>query len=314
VNQSIPVELFAKGYRVKGTDICIDPLEPVRCAIITHAHGDHAVEGHETVYCSPGTAALIKERYRFPAKTIKAIPFGETFNVSGISFSLHPAGHILGSSQIRWQAEGKTIVFTGDFKREADPSCEPFEMVTCDVLITEVTFGQKGKTHPPAEAIVAELERYKGLNLIIGAYNLGKSQRLTRLISDHAPTFRIMIHPYMVGYHKVYEQFGFKLGKWEPYKREVFKHQRNIIYLVSPHAIKNLKADKHVLKAIATGWDEKAANYNFPLPVSDHADWPALLATIHESGAKEIYTMHGDGQMIAGELRDEHLKIYHLGE
>ena len=210
--------------------------------------------------------------------------------------------------------DGKTVLFTGDFKCEPDPSCEAFEPVKCDILITEVTFGQKGKTHPDPEAVIAGLERYKGLNLIIGAYNLGKSQRLTRLINDHAPFFRVMIHPYMVGYHKIYEKFGFHLGKWEPYKREVFKHQRNIIYLVSPHALKNLKADKHVLRAVATGWDEKAANYNFPVPVSDHADWPALLATINKSGAREVYTMHGEGHVIAQEFKDTGMNIYHLNE
>lgn len=276
------------------------------CAIISHAHGDHAVEGHETVYCSEGTAALIKSRFKYAAKTIHIVPFGETFHIQNIPFSLHGAGHMLGSSQVKWQKDGLIYNYTGDYKREKDNSCEPFEVVKCDVLITEVTFGKENKVHPPAEESVAALSRYNGLNLMLGAYNLGKSQRLTRLINDHLPEYRVVIHPKMVAYHKIYESLGFDLGKWEPYKREQFKNEKGIIYLVPPPVLLNFRPGAHFLRAFATGWDEKHAMYDFPFFVSDHADWPSLLKTILESEAKIVYTIHGDGEdlKVAPELKN----------
>ncbi len=294
----LPLDALSKGYRIPGTEIYIDPLEPVRCAIISHAHGDHAVEGHENVYCSAGTAALISKRFTYPAKKIFEMPFGETVTIEGIKVSLHPAGHMLGSSQVRWEKDGKIIVYSGDYKREEDKSCEPFEIVKCDTFITEVTFGQQDKTHPPAAEIIAALNTHDGLNMLIGAYNLGKAQRLTRLINDNLPSYRVMIHSKMVAYHKVYESMGFSLGPWEPYKREAFKNQKNIIYLVSPATLLNFRPAKHFIRAFATGWEEKAARYDFSVQVSDHADWPSLIRTIKECEAKEIFTIHGEGETL----------------
>ncbi len=310
MNKELPLEALAKGYRIPGTDIHIDPLEPVRCAIISHAHGDHAVEGHENVYCSPGTAALISKRYTYPAKKIFEMPFNSSFTLNGVSISLHPAGHMLGSSQIRWEKDGLINVYSGDYKRETDKSCEAFEVVKCDNFITEVTFGQKDKVHPPAGDIIASLSRFDGINMLIGAYNLGKAQRLTRLINDHLPGYRVMIHAKMIAYHKVYESMGFPLGLWEPYKREAFKHQKNIIYLVSPSTLLNFRPSRHFIRALATGWEEKSSRYDFPIPVSDHADWPALIRTIHECGASGVYTIHGDGEPLkyAKELSGVHIQ------
>ncbi len=290
-----PLEALPKGYRIPGTDIHIDPLEPVRCAIISHAHGDHAVEGHEHVYCSEGTAALISKRFKYPAKKIHILPFGEQFTLEGYVISLHGAGHMLGSSQIRWEKDQHVTVYSGDYKREEDASCEPFEVVKCDTFITEVTFGQQDKIHPPSHEIIAALSRFNGMNLMIGAYNLGKAQRLTRLFQDVLPSYRVMIHAKMVPYHRVYESMGMQLGKWEPYKREIFKNEKNIVYFVSPTTLLNFRPARHYLRAFATGWDEKASRYDFMLPVSDHADWPSLVRTIRECEAKSVFTIHGDG-------------------
>jgi len=305
VKTKSPLESSGKGYRLPGTNIFLDPLEPVSCAIISHAHGDHAVEGHETVYCSEGTAALIKSRFKYAAKTIHILPFGETFTLEGIPFSLHAAGHMLGSSQVKWKKDGLVYNYTGDYKREADKSCEPYETVKCNVLITEVTFGKENKVHPPAEESVASFLQYKDINLMIGAYNLGKSQRLTRLINDFASEFRVMIHPKMIPYHKIYESLGFELGKWEPYKREKFKNERGIIYLVPPPVLMNFRPGNHFLRAFATGWDEKHRLYDFPFAVSDHVDWPSLIKTILESEAEEVFTIHGNGEDLktASELK-----------
>lgn len=306
-----PLIRSAKGFLIPGTEIHIDPLEPVPCAVISHAHGDHAVEGHETVYCSSGTAALLRSRFKYPAKQINVIPFHQPFVIGHTELHLTPAGHMLGSSQIVWKRDGLRFCYTGDYKREDDKSCEPYFATACDVLITEVTFGQTNKVHPPAEEIVASLSQFKDINLMIGAYNLGKSQRLTRLINDHAPQFRVMVHPNMVAYHHIYEQEGFPLGKWEPYKREQFKQQKSIVYLLPPTSLFNFRPGKHYLRGLATGWTEQGKRYDFPFPVSDHADWPSLIRTIRESGAHTVYTIHGDGAPLqqAPELKDIHILL-----
>ncbi len=296
---NLPLIHTIHGYRIPGTEIYIDPLVPVAHAIISHAHGDHAVEGHENVYCSPGTAALILSRFRYPARRLHTKNFGESFDLEGIPFSLHAAGHMLGSSQVKWMREGKSLIYTGDYKRQPDPSCEPFELVPCDVFITETTFAQPGKRHPDDESLLPLLNKVNDVNLMIGAYSLGKAQRLTRLISTHFPEVRIMVHPKIVPYHKVYEQQGFSLGTWEPYKREAFKHQQKIIYLVPPPVLLNFRPGKHFLRAFATGWEEKHSRYDFAFPMSDHADWPALIHTILESRAALVYTIHGDGKALA---------------
>jgi putative mRNA 3-end processing factor len=142
------------------------------------------------------------------------------FHLEQIPFSLHSAGHMLGSSQIRWERGGQRIVYTGDYKRQNDTSCDPFEVVACDIFITETTFAQPGKVHPPDSELIEILRKANETNLMIGAYNLGKAQRLTRMIQSAFPEMRIMIHPKIVPYHKIYENMGFSLGKWEPYKRE----------------------------------------------------------------------------------------------
>lgn len=309
----LPLERHARGYRIPGSSIHIDPLDPVRYAVVSHAHGDHASPGHEHVYCTPGTAALLKKRFDFLAKFVHPIPYGEVFKIDGIPFSFHPAGHMLGSAQIRWENEGQTLVYTGDFKRESDLSCEPFELVKCDMLITEVTFGQRDKTHPPGGEAVAALSQFKDINLLIGAYSLGKAQRLTRLIADHLPGFKVMVHPHMADYHRVYEEFGFKLGAWEHYKRETFKQQRNLVYLIPPMGLQNFRPGKHFLKGFATGWEEKQRGFDFQLPVSDHADWPSLLRTIRECGAKTVFTIHGEGEELkaAPELEGIDTHILH---
>ncbi|MBK7964090.1 MAG: exonuclease [Bacteroidetes bacterium] len=314
MNKTSPLETSSIGYKVPGSSIYIDPKEPVACAIICHAHGDHAVEGHETVYCSEGTAALIKSRFKYAAKTIHIIPYGEIFEIQHIKFSLHGAGHMLGSSQIKWVKDGVTVVYTGDYKRESDKSCEPFEVVTCDVLITEVTFGKENKVHPPAEESVKELQIHKDVNLMLGAYNLGKAQRLTRLINDIHPHLRVMIHPKMVAYHKIYESLGFDLGKWEPYKREQFKNEKGIVYLVPPPVLLNFRPGTHFLRAFATGWDEKHVRFDFPFYVSDHADWPSLIKTILESKAKDVYTIHGDGEDLKTAPELSNIEIHTLSE
>lgn len=304
-----PIEHMEGGYLVRNSQVYIDPMHPVPCAIITHAHGDHAAPGHERVYCHPHTAAILKKRFTYPARHIIPIEYGQPFQIDDISFSLHPAGHILGSSQIRWVQNEKVIVFTGDYKTEADPTCQSFEFLRCDVLITEVTFGRKEHQHPPVEEALSGIGTISDCNLLIGAYSLGKAQRMTYLLNQYYPDWRVMIHTSMVQYHKIYEQCGYPPGKWEPYRREVFKREKKIAYLVPPQTLLNFHRAHHYVKALATGWKEKGGKFDLLLPVSDHADWPALLKTIRASGAKEVWLVHGEGEEMLEELKRQSINV-----
>lgn len=297
-----PIEHKSGGYQISQSQIFIDPLQPVPCAIVTHAHGDHAVPGHEHLYCHPHTAALLEKRFTYPARRIIPCEYGEPFEIDGLRFSLHPAGHMLGSAQIRWTQQDRTIVFTGDFKTEPDATCAHFETVACDILITEVTFGSRVHSHPEPREALKIFDTLTDNNILIGAYALGKAQRLNYLINLYHSDWRVMLHPSMVPYHKVYEQCGFPPGKWEPYRREAFRRDRKIACLVPPQALLNFHRGFNYVKAFATGWKEKGDKFDVMLPISDHADWEDLLQTVKQSGAREIWLVHGEGEEMREEL------------
>ncbi|CAN5468773.1 ligase-associated DNA damage response exonuclease [soil metagenome] len=312
MSENTPLKSTSTGFIVDQTDIWIDPREPVNCAIISHAHGDHAVPGSNIVYCTPNTAKLLYTRFRKFAQQVITPKYHEPFVVEGITFKFVPAGHMLGSAQIVWERNGKTIVYTGDFKRQFNPTCEAFETAPCDIFITESTFAQPEKTHPSPEESIRQLSTYKDLNFIIGAYSLGKAQRITYLLNEYAPELRVMIHSKIVPYHKNYEEAGFLKAKWEPFQKQVFKKERGIVYIVAPGVLQGQKASPDYLRGMASGWEHLQTGYELMFPISDHADWFDLIRTIEESGAKQVYTIHGDGKLLKDHLSVSGLKIDEL--
>lgn len=293
----------------------LDPQKPVSHAVISHAHGDHAVADNRQVYCSPGTALLMHQRYgKRAGGTFSVKPFGEPFDLNGVKITLYPAGHILGSAQVLMEYQGCRYLYTGDFKLQEDDTAEPFEFVAADMLITETTFASPDVKHPSVGEEMAKLNANFGKNILIGTYMLGKSQRMTSLINRYCPDKTILVHSTIAGYHRVYENAGMPLGNWQPYRRNLFKVFTNSIYLVPPYVFKKYEGNKDFIQAFATGWDRGFEHCDIDLRISDHADWHDVLKLIEVSGAKAILCVHGNGKHIANHFKDSSIDIIRHSE
>jgi putative mRNA 3-end processing factor len=273
----------------------IDPKRSVNIAVISHAHADHAVSGNRFVYCTPATRALMTERYgdkaayRFIQKN-----YGEVFVINGVKVSFYPAGHILGSAQVLMEHNNTRYLYTGDFKLQKDQSCEEFVLVQTDILITESTFARPEDSHPDPVSEITKLNEYRK-NILIGAYSLGKAQRVTDLLSRYCPEKQVVVHSSIGRYHKIYREMNFSPGKWLPYSREEIRKSENIVYIVPPAVFLRYKNNTQFLKAFATGWDHTYPFTDFRLTISDHADWKDILELIKLTGAKKVFTVHGEG-------------------
>src|SRR5215468_12412856 len=215
-----PEELLVrtpKGLCCRAGGFYIDPLRPVDRALITHAHSDHARAGHQHVLATAETLDLMRLRYgeNFAASA-QPIAYGEKLGLDGVTVSFHPAGHVLGSAQILIEAEGTRIVASGDYKDVADPTCEPFEPVSCDVFITEATFGLPVFRHADPNSEIAKLLHSVALfperAHLIGAYSLGKTQRVIALIRQAGYDKPIYLHGALERITHYYEGRGIVLG------------------------------------------------------------------------------------------------------
>jgi putative mRNA 3-end processing factor len=280
----------------------LDPKQAVSKAVISHAHGDHAVRGNETVYCTEATAQLMELRYKKSAGLkFNIYSFDESFYIEGVKMTFIPAGHILGSAQILLEYKGIRYLYTGDYKLQADPTCEPIEFAEADVLITETTFADPLVQHPNP---VSEIQKLNSSmhNVLLGAYALGKAQRLISLITENCPDRKVLIHYGILPINKLYEKFGFKPGIYEPYNRKLMKQPgMGYVYIVPPMTFDSYFRAKGVMRAFASGWKQLQRHNDFELLISDHVDWNDILKMIEMVKPREIWTIHGDGK---------HLKQY----
>src|SRR5579864_6447846 len=208
------------GLACKAGDFHIDPVQPVARALITHGHSDHARPGHGAVLATAETLKIMAVRYPDGfARSSEAARLGETMRIGDVDVTFHPAGHVLGSAQIAVAAGGFTIVASGDYKRRPDPTCLPFVPVPCDIFITEATFGLPVFRHPEPAAeiarLLASLAQFPGRAHLIGAYSLGKAQRVIRLLRDAGYDRPIYLHGSMERLCRLYETEGIALGSLE---------------------------------------------------------------------------------------------------
>lgn len=274
----------------------LDPKEPVVEAVISHAHGDHAVSGNQNVYCTAPTAAFMQHRYRkFAAANFHLKTYHEVFNLHGVAIRFYPAGHMLGSALVLMEYQGVRYLYTGDYKLEADSTCEPIELVQADVLLTETTFASAATKHPDAIEEIKKLNAVEA-NIMLGAYALGKSQRLIALLNEHCPQKRILLHHSIMPFARLYEEMGIKLGQYEMYDRKVMKqNQANMVYIVPPMVYNSYFRAINVIRVFATGWKNLQKNNEIQLYISDHVDWDAILETIATVKPIEVWTTHGSG-------------------
>ena len=295
-----------EGLYFEPGDFYLDPWRPVEKSVISHAHADHAIAANKEVWCTGPTRGIMKVRYKDRLKSsFNIVGYREIFEINGVKVQLFPAGHILGSSQVVIDHEGVRYCYTGDFKLRPDASCEPFEIVPCDVLITETTFAQPGYEHPPEEEEMNKLKAYEKTNLVIGAYNLGKAQSLTLLLNKYFPNRRIMVHPEATIFHRLYEQEGIVLGPWQHYNYQLFRRTTGNILIAPPRAMSTYFRDVGVVTAFATGWKQSPHRSHFNFHMSDHADWNEILTLVEKTGAKKIITVHGDGTTLMNHLNKD---------
>lgn len=294
----------------------IDPLRPVARAVITHGHSDHARAGHGHVLCTPETAAILAVRHGAGATTIEPLSYGEGVTLGGVRLRLAPAGHILGSAQVVLERQGRRVVVSGDFKRRGDPTCAPFEVVPCDLFITEATFGLPVFRHPPAEGEVAKLLRslatFPERTHLVGVYALGKCQRLIALLRHAGFDRPIWLHGAFAPLCRLYEGFGVNLGELRAATGAERRALPGELVLCPPSALADrwARAFADPIIGLASGWmlirqRARQRGIELPLVISDHADWPELTTTLRDVGAGSVLVTHGQEEALVHHARQQ---------
>ncbi len=308
-----------EGLYCAPGDFFIDPIRPVARAVITHGHADHARAGHGAVLATPQTLDIMGERYgQGFAESRQAAPYGEAVDRDDVSVTLVPAGHVLGSAQVVVRWKGLTMVVSGDYKRRRDPTCQAFEPTPCDVFITEATFGLPVFRHPDDAGEIARLLRsvaqFPERTHLIGAYALGKAQRIIRLLREAGWDRTIHVHGALERLNALYERHGVDLGPLEPATTAAKKeHFAGEIVIAPPSALQDRWSRRFAdpVGAFASGWMQVRARarqrgVELPLVISDHADWDELTATVDELRPAELWITHGREEALArwAELHD----------
>lgn len=292
------------GIHIVPADAWVDPSRAVDRALITHGHADHARGGHGQTMATPETLAIMALRYN-TREGVLPVQYGETLRLrGGVDATFLPAGHVLGSAQILLEHAGESVIVTGDYKRRADPTCPPFEVTPCDVFITEATFGLPVFTHPPIEIEIAKLQDALQHNpegsVLVGAYALGKAQRVIAELRAAGHSAPIYLHGAMEKMCRLYEEHGVDLGEL----RLVSDHDKDTLrgsIIIAPPSALNDRWSRRApdpVTAMASGWMRirqraRQRNVELPLIISDHADWDELTQTIREVDATENWITHG---------------------
>ena len=293
-----------RGLYCAAGDFYIDPWLPADRAVITHAHSDHARWGSTRYLCAAPGLAPLRTRMA-PDAAIEALPYGESVDVNGVRVSLHPAGHVLGSAQVRIEHRGEVWVVSGDYKLDPDPTCDPFEAVPCHTFISESTFGLPIYRWQAPGRLAESMNAWWRANAeagrasVVFAYAFGKAQRI--LASVDASIGPILVHGAVETLNRAYREAGVPL----PPTRIVSELERALVpagaLVVAPPSAQStpwLKRFGDYSDAFASGWmavrgarRQRAVDQGFTL--SDHADWPSLNRAIAATGAERVFVTHG---------------------
>lgn len=296
------ISINTNGIYCKYGDFYLDPQQPVQTAVITHAHADHAVSGNYDVYCTRPTREFMYLRYhRSAAQVFNIVGYRQPFTIKEIKLTFLPAGHMLGSAMVLMEYLGASYLYTGDYKVQPDDTCEPIEWTSADVLITETTFAHPNVIHPDP---VEEIKKLNGIktNILLGAYGLGKSQRLLRMINEHAPQKKVLIHHKIMPINQIYERLGITLGKHQIYGRKLMKAQEEFVYIVPPFTFNSYIKATGVKRLFASGWKNLQVNREDTLFISDHVDWNDILLAIKMVKPKQVWTLHGNGNHLKAHI------------
>ncbi len=300
--------LTSKGLYCAAGDFYIDPSGPVDRAIITHAHSDHARRGSRLYICASPGAGLLKARLGKNIN-VKTHEYREPFQIAGVKLSLHSAGHILGSAQVRIEYGGEVWVVSGDYKREEDPTCAPFEAVKCDVFVTEATFGTPSFVWKKGNDLGHEIYEWwqenaaLGMNSVVFAYSLGKAQRVLGVLASFAER-PIYCDPPVMAMNACYREQGIRLAPTRCLSEADDELKGELI--LAPQSVLNSPRAKLLgsfRTAFASGWMNGSGRwgqrYDHGFVISDHADWNDLIRTVLETEAKRVYVQHrGNGALV----------------
>ncbi|MGK5595337.1 MAG: ligase-associated DNA damage response exonuclease [Parachlamydiaceae bacterium] len=305
------IKLTSKGLYCPKGDFYIDPWKPVPHALITHAHGDHARHGCQTYWFNEDGLEIMQYRLRSEGHFIPQ-PYGKKIKIGDVWVSFHPAGHILGSSQIRIEQGSQVTVISGDYKRADDPSCHPFEPVECDLFVTESTFGLPIYHWRSSEEIAQEIDQWWQDNRrekqpsLLFCYSLGKAQRLLTLLkqlTDRA----IYVHGTIAPINACYEKRSIALPKCHVVTQVDTHHDYSEDLILAPlSAFRSMwmRRFKNVKTGFASGWMRvrgvrRRRGFDKGFALSDHADWESLLQTIRQTKAKKVWVAHGETEILS---------------
>jgi len=304
-----------RGLYCAEGDFHIDPIKPVANALITHAHADHARQGHQRYWAVDVSVPILKHRLGSDI-AIEDVGYGQPIEIGGTQVSFHSAGHVLGSAQIRVEADGEVWVVSGDYKRAEDPTCAPFEVVPCDTFITEATFGlpvyhwESGAE--TARQILAWQQAHPDRTCVLFCYAFGKAQRVLAELARHTDE-TVYLHGAMEAITDLYRQAGVEMVPTGSVSAMPKGHDfRGNLVLAPPSAHRSawLKRFKKLQTGFASGWmrvrgNRRRRGYERGFVLSDHADWPALIQTVRETGAGRVLVTHGQDEVLARYLREQ---------
>ncbi len=296
------IEPKPMGIYLPLADAWIDPSQPVARALVTHGHADHARGGHGAVWATPETLAIMDVRYG--AQAGHPVAYGESIRMGPIDLSFVPAGHVLGSAQIVLDHGGERVVVSGDYKRRPDPTCAAFQPVPCDVFVTEATFGLPVFRHPDTrdeiDKLLAALRAEPERCVLVGAYALGKAQRVIAEARAMGFDDPIYLHGALQRLCDLYVELGVDLGELRPATGVAKAELQGRIVIAPPSALNDRWSRRlpDPITAMASGWMRvrqraRQRGVELPLILSDHADWDELTQTLTEIAPKEVWVTHG---------------------
>lgn len=310
------IQLRPEGLYCPAGDFHIDPWRPVPRAVITHGHGDHARLGMGAYHTTRIGLPILE--WRLGEQIYAAHEYGAPFWMGEAMVSLHPAGHVLGSAQVRVEVDGEIWVASGDYKRQHDPTCDPFEVVRCDTFITEATFGLPIYRWPDTSAVARDIVAWRdhcaerGEAAILYCYALGKAQRVLAELAAHTDE-PVLLHGAVATGVEVYRRAGIAMVDTIP----VVETDRSTDYagklvLAPPSAAGSswIRRFRRAQQGFASGWmrlrgNRRRRNYDRGFVVSDHADWPDLMRTVRETGASRVIATHGNTDAIIRALNED---------
>jgi len=314
------IQPTGKGLYCAAGDFYIDPWRPVSRAVITHAHADHARAGSDQYWAASPGLGLLRRRLG-PNGRIHGVDYGESLQFGPVAVSLHPAGHILGSAQVRVEYRGEVWVASGDYKRDADPTCAPFEPLACDTFITEATFALPVYRWPPVASVARDIHGWwqrnaeEGRTTMLFSYALGKAQRLLAALPAEHPG-PIYLHGAVAPLTADYRDAGIDLPSTRMVSEAPKEEDYGTSLVIAPPSAAGstwMRRFRKPVTGFASGWmrirgNRRRRGHDRGFVISDHVDWPGLLQTIRDTGARQVLTTHGRADELVRYLNEQGLE------